>query len=550
MKPLSNRTEPKRLADRWHRMKQRLSTQRWFTRFFDEPCVDNRSETPGLLMIKIDGLSHRQLQVALERRRLPYIERLIASGDYQLKHFYSGIPSATPAVQGELFYGVPSSVPSIAFIDREHNKKYIMLYPGSVGPMAESLERQGRPLLAGGTSYSNIYTGGAEEARYCIQTMRLRSLRHLASSVKLVLHFLVRPFKLLRMLGYGVLEAAIAVYDFIRGTTKGKNIFKEMKFIPTRVLVCILLRELIRTRVKMDLSKGRRIVHASFLGYDEQSHRRGPDSAFAHWTLKGIDAAVADMHRAAKNSKCRPYRLVVYADHGQQAVIPYSKRYEKTPEDAIEKVISRMEADSIQVERRPDRHRITAGRSRRFLRQGVSGKKNHAPAAFSESKIRITTMGPLGHVYLQRPIPPDRKAVLANALVAEAGIPLVFYLHNDIPVAINPQGRFELMENASRVLGRDHPFPDRTAEDLARVCRHPNAGDLLISGWIPQGRPLTFAVENGAHGGPGSEETAAFIVLPRPNGKTKAVLRPMDLRRYVFDVLDRHPGQTPTGIRE
>lgn len=488
-------------------------------------------------MIKIDGLSHRQLQKALARDRLPYLRRLVDRGRHELRYFYSGVPSATPAVQGELFYGVRSSVPSVAFIERKNRKKFVMLFPGSVGRVAEKLARQGTPLLKGGTSYSNIFTGGADEARYCIQTMRLRSIRHLASSVKLVFHFLVRPVTFFRMIGHGLLEAGIALYDCIRGATQGKSIFKELKFIPTRVLVCILLRELIRVRVKMDLAAGRRIIHASFLGYDEQAHRRGPDSAFAHWTLKGIDAAIADIGRAARRSQRRCYRLIVYSDHGQEVVISYRRRYGKTPEDAIEAVTSAVAAGRGAVAGQRDGNRVAVERSRGFLHQDTSSEERAAPSEFSEEKIQVTTMGPLGHIYLMQFMPADRKAEMAGALVKQAHIPLVLYLHNETAVAVNRRGSFDLEKNGQQVLGGDHPYPDRTAADLARVCRHPNAGDLVISGWNPDAQPLTFAVENGAHGGPGKEETSAFAILPEGVGETRAVLRPLDLRRCVFDIL-------------
>jgi hypothetical protein len=152
-------------------------------------------------------------------------------------------------------------------------------------------------------------------------------------------------------------------------------------------------------------------------------------------------------------------------------------------------------------------------------------------------------MGPLGHVYLQRSIPPSRKAALADKLVHQARIPLVLYTNGDKTTAVNRRGRFDLWENRRQVLGGDHPYLDQTAADLERVCRHSNAGDWIISGWAPNAQPLTFAVENGAHGGPGSQETEAFILLPQSNGSNTAVLRPLDLRRYVFDLLAAEPNR-------
>ena len=74
---------------------------------------------------------------------------------------------------------------------------------------------------------------------------------------------------------------------FSKASIKGKNILKELNFIPTRLFVCVLLRELVRFRVKLDVTRGVPIVSANFLGYDEQAHRRGPASAVCPLDPKG-----------------------------------------------------------------------------------------------------------------------------------------------------------------------------------------------------------------------------------------------------------------------
>ena len=42
----------------------------------------------------------------------------------------------------------------------------------------------------------------------------------------------------------------------------------------------------------IDATRGLPVIYLDFVGYDEQSHRRGPSSRFAHWSLKGIDGAI------------------------------------------------------------------------------------------------------------------------------------------------------------------------------------------------------------------------------------------------------------------
>ena len=137
---------------------------------------------------------------------------------------------------------------------------------------------------------------------------------------------------------------------------------------------------------------------------------------------------------------------------------------------------------------------------------------------------------------------------LAEALVEVAKIPLVFYESNGRVFAVNKKGRFDPEESAREILGEDHPLVERTAEDLVRVCRHPDAGDLVVSGWSADQRPLTFAEENGAHGGPGKEETSGVLLIPKSMSSSGDVFRPLNLRGSVLRVLDQRSGEKTGNI--
>ncbi|MDT8335372.1 MAG: hypothetical protein RQ753_06720 [Desulfurivibrionaceae bacterium] len=60
---------------------------------------------PGALLIQIDGLGYDRLLAAIDKNRLPFLQRMIQREHFVLRKFYSGLPSATPAVQAELFFG-------------------------------------------------------------------------------------------------------------------------------------------------------------------------------------------------------------------------------------------------------------------------------------------------------------------------------------------------------------------------------------------------------------------------------------------------------------
>ncbi|MDY6824957.1 MAG: endonuclease/exonuclease/phosphatase family protein [Thermodesulfobacteriota bacterium] len=505
------------------------------------------STEPGLVMIQVDGLSMSQLQKGLTRNNLPFIRSLVDDHKFALKPFYSGMPSTTPAVQGELFFGVKSAVPAFEYIDRKHDKRQVMFFAESAEHVAAELTAGGNvPLLANGSAYCNIFTGGAREARYCTQNMNLESLLQTLNPVKLLVLALLHFVKAFRILGVGLLELVIACRDFFKGLLDGENFFKELKFIPTRVFICIILRELIRFRVKMDVARGMPVIHANFIGYDEQAHRRGPDSAFAHWTLKGIDWVIQDIYRTALRSDCRAYRLILYSDHGQETTRKFGYGTDITlkqaARNAFTSIAPNMDTTSRNKQGRGFEELYT--RAKQLLaghRQPGRRDHLHSPA-LSPKRVKVTNMGPIGHIYLPITVSDAARMKYARHLVIDEGIPLVLYKNTQTGgiTAINRRGIFDLQVDKTLVLGADHPFLAEAAQDLAAVCRHENAGDIVVSGWSPDQTPLTFSIENGSHGGPGRQETEGFALLPMMVNNEAPFLRPLDLRRIAFSLMKKN----------
>ncbi|MFP4111287.1 MAG: alkaline phosphatase family protein [Desulfonatronovibrio sp.] len=529
-----------RLRQKIHRLRKIISRTRWVVRLLNLPICENSQPGPGLILIQVDGLSYNQFHKALKTKRLPFLRKQIQQGNYTVKPFYSGMPSTTPAVQGELFYGVKTCVPAFEFISRENNQHHISFYPQTANFLAQRLEKQGYPLLAGGSAYSTIFTGGAEEARYCSQTMGLKSIARTVNPFKFMLILILHIGKLFRILAVSLIEFFLAIMDFFRGIVRGKKFFKELVFIPSRIIVCVLLRELVRFRIKMDVNRGVPIVCANLLAYDEQSHRRGPDSRFAHWSLKGIDDTIKDICRAASRSDCREYQTIVYSDHGQEAVTDYASLYGINVKDAIHQAFYSRENNSGNTySGNSDKELANLHkRARSFLlnRRALNNQQTD-PSLSSHQSLKITTMGPLGHIYLPAPFTRDLIYDFAVTLIQEIHIPLVLFQDNNIIKAINQHGTFDLESQPEKILGRDHPFLWQVSEDLARVCRHSDAGDMVISGWDPAKPPLSFNVQSGAHGGPGKEETRAVILLPDGLGSEKPYLRGLDLRHLVMKSL-------------
>ncbi len=191
----------------------------------------------GLLLIQIDGLSRAHFKKAVKKGNMPFLGKLVSKEQYKIHPLYSGIPSTTPAVQGELFYGIKAIVPAFSFRDHESKKTYRMYDPEAAAKVEERLCKRGQALLKTGSSYGNIYSGGAQKAHFCIVSFgkeRLSTGFNLLKSFFIFYAYSKVFIKSIFLLG---IELVLGITDFFRGILSGKNFFKEIKMIFSRLAV-------------------------------------------------------------------------------------------------------------------------------------------------------------------------------------------------------------------------------------------------------------------------------------------------------------------------
>lgn len=492
-----------------------------------------------MLLIQIDGLSREQVEKAIKKGKMPFLQHLQTVQGYSLSTFYPGLPSTTPAVQAELYYGVKTAVPAFSFREQPGGKIVSMFDSEVVKKYEATFSAKTEGLLRGGSTWSNIYSGGAaaEETHFCISSIGWRELwrgRHL---LNLLIFFLLQIPAVLRISGLMVLESIIGLCDAVAGILRGRHVWLELGVILSRMCVGVGLREVVTIGGKIDLARGLPIIHINFLGYDELSHRRGPTSPFAHWSLPGIDRAIRDLYRAAHRSHRRDYQVWVFSDHGQQEATFYTK---ETGEN-LDHVIARL------LEEETNATGISSPE-----KKGQSDKPPFSRAA----------MGPVGHLYLRDLTEDIRKTALARKLVAEAKVPGVVQRTQDGVIRwFHVQGETIVPDE---VPGRlpDHPdyLRQEIAEDLADLARQENSGDLILLGWDPTGRSLTFAPERGSHAGFSPAETQGFLLLPPDSPLAKSsrkYVRPSKMREAAMDLLEREPmasedqpeGSFPSALR-
>lgn len=539
------------------RLRRSLSRSEWLATLMRLPRSTVPPGTPGLVMVQVDGLSYARLNCALERGEMPFLHRFIKREHYRLRRMYAGVPATTAAFQGELFYGVKAVVPGFNFQDSASGKIVRMVEPAVAAGVERNLEENGgEPLLKEGSSYSNNYTGGAAEPHFCPSSMGWGPSLRRANPLLVGLLILSNAWSFVRIAVLLLLELVLAVQDMLRGLFNGYDFIKELKFVPTRVAISILLRELVTIGAKIDVARGLPVIHLNLLGYDEQAHRRGPSSLFAHWTLKGIDDAIARIWRAAQRSSHRQYDVWVYSDHGQEEVKPYHLLHGRSIKDAVTAVFADHDINAglqpvprgVQAQRGIQTQRVRQLGGNRIQRLfPVSGQLRGDQG---NGHVTVAGMGPVGFVYYDRELDATTRDSIARSLANTARIPLVLTRDGAERVtAWTDSGRYSLPRQGAEVLGSDHPFLEEATRELITLCHHPDAGDFILSGWRAGATPCSFVTENGGHGGAGPEETSAFVLVPGdvplPEG-ANAGLRATDLRHAALHFLGRARHKVPT----
>lgn len=526
------------------RLRRLFSRSEWLVRLLGLPAMKGTSTKPGLVMVQIDGLGLAHFERALREGRMPFLSRLRRAEGYKQYRHYTGLPSNTPAVQGALFYGVKSCVPAFSFKHRDSGQMRMLFNPVSAAAVQKCLEdeAEGPGLLDGGSAYGDIFTGGAKEAHFCAAGVGWGSLLKAVNPLGIPLTILLNLHVVARAAVFAAFEFVIALVDCMRGIVAGRNIRKELMFIPLRVAVCVFLRDASAEGAKIDVARGLPVVHVNLAGFDEQAHHRGPSSRFALWSLKGIDRAIAGIYKAARSSQHRDYDVFVYSDHGQEDVKSYRAEFGRSIQEAVTEIFKeKAEAEkwNLDFNRGPHggRAHLMRNRQRAILAEPGAADGEKTPS------VIVTAMGPVGHIYPPVPLTDDEKEGLARALVAKAGIPFAM-----VPAgpgrafAWNAAGRFALPDEGGRVIDAAHPFFGNVVRDLVELCHHDDAGEILIFGWREGGlKPLTFMGEMGSHAGPGTAETSGFALLPFdafPRGAGETI-DTFDLRRAAQRALGR-----------
>jgi hypothetical protein len=487
------------------------------------PCEGGRR----LLLIHLDGLSHRRLERAVAGGQVPFIASLLERG-HQLSPCRSGAPASTPAFQAGLLYGVSPSVPGYTWYDRAGGRDLRMDRPRDADGTEQHLAAGRTGLLRGGSAYFSIFTGGATFPYFCLaglgRPIRMEAMVRELRGWDWVVSGLIHSVAGARALARLTWRAGVDLAEGIAWSLRQGRLKHEPRFLLHRLLVDCIMREVMVQGSLMDISRGLPAIYCNFLGYDEHAHRRGPDSPAALLHLASIDAAVQTIYAAAEANPDLRYDLFLFSDHGQAVTEPFEVLTGLPLGEFLE------QADG------PGRlTTIEAGDLAHVYCHDTWGRPHREPQDLEA--IRLHHPGLLQAVR-------ESRAVGIVAVRAEGP-------DGHRPVALVRGEELDLLD-PNQVASLPHPQPRLLAAYLTDMLSLPDAGDLVVMGWRGDGcSTVAYAWEFGSHGGVTPDEIATFMIHPRGHDfRFDAVLRPSDLHRFFEDAYRRRrrPRRSPAVI--
>ena len=209
----------------------------------------------------------------------------------------------------------------------------------------------------------------------------------------------------------------------------------------------------------------------------------------------------------------------VFSDHGQERTTPYEYVAGQTLEQSLAAAVGGLlgplpgSPTYAQPTTRQDAtHHRASWLSPGWLVATLFGAPEPNRAG-DTSGPQIAAIGPLALVYLNRDTTPDARIEIGRRLVHEFHVPLAaIVLDEEQTLVITPEYEAVLPEDADLVLA-DVSFSREIVADLTALCRHPDAGDLLLSGWNGRETTLSFVRQHGAHAGFGPARDACLCLV-------------------------------------
>jgi uncharacterized membrane protein YvlD (DUF360 family) len=503
------------------------------------------TDSPGLVIVQIDGLAQPILAQQVRAGRVPFISSWIRSGEMKLDRWTALLPSQTSASQAGILHGNNSFIPAFRWWEKDSQKMLVSNHPDDATEIVRRASNGEGLLSNNGASVGNLVSGDA--ARSYITMSTIKDPKQGLGQSRAWYSFFVSPDKYLRA---AVLTIGEIIKEYGQSTRSHRrgvepSMHRGMPYPIARAATNVILRSLATSLVMEEMYRGTPVIYVDYTDYDEIAHHSGPERSETLDALDGIDATVRALVKATDDTP-RPYRFVLLSDHGQSLGATFKQRYGMSLNEVMSDLMggaTAVAAATGRVEEWGSLNAVVTEASRAsgatgamtraaFRGRSEDGAIDLAPAAERDTsqeaegppELVICASGNLALIYFPRI--PGRVSVetieqtwpgMIDKLTAHPGIGIVMARSSaDGAVALGANGKRYL--DGARVEGEDptEPFGEHAATGLKRLDGMPNSPDLVAISLLDPSTGEVAAFEEliGSHGGLGGPQTEPFILYP------------------------------------
>lgn len=549
------------------------------------------SNRRGFIAIQIDGLAYEHLITAMEMGYCPHLERLLRRGEYRLEPWHSGLPCTTPAAQAGIMFGNSDDIPAFRWYEKSTGESVVCKLPSFVMALQERVAAGGQGILAGGSSFVNMFDGDASRSLFTLGSFNRKHFFESVRGLEFLLLFVLNPFRSIKVVALALWEYLTDVYQRASMALRKEHPRPlEPGFALLRVISNVIFREIQTFAVMVDIYRGVPSIYSTYYGYDELAHHYGPTSRVALRALHAIDTRIHQIDVLRRLALTREYDLFILSDHGMTRARPFHHLYNQTLGEVLCGLVggdTRLnECDGAEQQGALQALYLTEELAeieqhvglplayiprtlRRLVARRISLNDEGARPLdlLRRSDLVVRNSGSLSHVYFN--VTPSRLNLsevaslypnLISGLADHPGIWLVIGREDDEVVIMSRHGVLTLNGSPPYAVEGDDPLarlpaPWLAAAQIERLARFANAGDLILLGEYDPGTGMLVCFEEqwACHGGLGGPQEVAFMAIPaeiRWNLRhiTQATdLYPLFARRYP---VEPRPAQSEDEVAE
>lgn len=529
-----------------------LRERRW-QRLFG-PRLEGPPKPKGFVVLQIDALAGWVLEEAMRRRRARFLRSLQRHGGARLSRFRVGLPCTTPSFQAGFLYGTRGEIPGFRWYERRTGETVWFAYPWDCARIEHEFRDREGLLAGGGSSYFNIFTGGADNHPFdsaALTFERGRRRRLFANFFRFLFYLTMAGT---RVFIRTVFEIARETFDVLAGLVRRRRGRRWGQFL-LRALSNAFLNELTVVGIREEVRRGTRYLYANFLGYDKAAHARGPTHPYALWSVREVDRDLRRIFRAVRRIHRRyDYDFYVLSDHGIVGTIPIEDEEGQDFESAL------LRAREASASGTAGDHVETAAeltRSLDLLQEGTAlfppfarrlitpfrrrvakrlRRPEGVPPAGTIPRVVLRPTGNLAHVYLVG----SREPIGYEDLETRAA-GLLDYLDRSPYVRVfaarGAAGEIVLGGRGKRARASEGACPtfDLGAwevEEISRLVRMERSGDLVLFAARVGNEVYNFQRELASHGGFEPEEQDGFVLAPAGVDIPASALTPEGLHAF------------------